>query len=152
MVFGWVFRLVWNFTPIPIGSMPQLKLFWILGSVYIFAMPVKLKVWVIDLIISCIILLLITWRWLWTKRFLLQLQQERRKLIAELEEVRRERDGQQSQTEQLRRELNSLRAQLEETEWSLCQKSGEIRMKYVTCSVCAEYNFNLLGTSTQQNN
>lgn len=55
----------------------------------------------------------------------LQLQQERRKLIAELEEVRRERDGQQSQTEQLRRELNSLRAQLEETEWSLCQKSGE---------------------------
>lgn len=46
-------------------------------------------------------------------------------MIAELEEVRRERDGQQSQTEQLRRELNSLRAQLEETEWSLCQKSGE---------------------------
>lgn len=57
-----------------------------------------------------------------------QLQQERRKLIAELEEVRRERDGQQSQTEQLRRELNSLRAQLEETEWSLCQKSGEISL------------------------
>lgn len=61
-----------------------------------------------------------------TYSFKLQLQQERRKLIAELEEVRRERDGQQSQTEQLRRELNSLRAQLEETEWSLCQKSGEL--------------------------
>ncbi|KAG0723715.1 Leucine zipper putative tumor suppressor 3 [Chionoecetes opilio] len=54
-----------------------------------------------------------------------QLQQERRKVLAELEEVRRERDGQQSQTEQLRRELNSLRVQLEETEWTLCQKSGE---------------------------
>lgn len=57
-----------------------------------------------------------------------QLQQERRKLLAELEEVRRERDGQQSQTEQLRRELASLRTQLEETEWSLCQKSGEISL------------------------
>lgn len=63
--------------------------------------------------------------------FLLQLQQERRKLIAELEEVRRERDGQQSQTEQLRRELNALRAQLEETEWSLCQKSGEQEHTFV---------------------
>ncbi|XP_042222903.1 putative uncharacterized protein DDB_G0271606 isoform X2 [Homarus americanus] len=57
-----------------------------------------------------------------------QLQQERRKLMAELEEVRRERDGHQSQTEQLRRELSSLRTQLEETEWSLCQKSGEISL------------------------
>lgn len=44
--------------------------------------------------------------------------------MAELEEVRRERDGQQSQTEQLRRELSTLRTQLEETEWNLCQKSG----------------------------
>lgn len=44
--------------------------------------------------------------------------------MGELEEVRRERDGHQAQTEQLRRELNSLRSQLEETEWSLCQKSG----------------------------
>ncbi|KAK4296904.1 hypothetical protein Pmani_030640 [Petrolisthes manimaculis] len=57
-----------------------------------------------------------------------QLQQERRKLMGELEEVRRERDGHQAQTEQLRRELNSLRSQLEETEWSLCQKSGEISL------------------------
>ncbi|XP_045606052.1 leucine zipper putative tumor suppressor 3 isoform X3 [Procambarus clarkii] len=57
-----------------------------------------------------------------------QLQQERRKLMAELEEARRERDGQQSQVEQLRRELSSLRTQLEETEWSLCQKSGEISL------------------------
>ncbi|XP_071549189.1 uncharacterized protein [Panulirus ornatus] len=57
-----------------------------------------------------------------------QLQQERRKLMAELEEVRRERDGHHSQTEQLRRELTSLRTQLEETEWSLCQKSGEISL------------------------
>ncbi|XP_047500043.1 leucine zipper putative tumor suppressor 2 homolog isoform X3 [Penaeus chinensis] len=57
-----------------------------------------------------------------------QLQQERRKLMAELEEVRRERDGHQSQTEQLRRELSTLRTQLEETEWNLCQKSGEISL------------------------
>lgn len=47
--------------------------------------------------------------------------------MGELEEVRRERDGHQAQTEQLRRELNSLRSQLEETEWSLCQKSGMLR-------------------------
>nr|XP_053644472.1 leucine zipper putative tumor suppressor 3-like isoform X3 [Cherax quadricarinatus] len=57
-----------------------------------------------------------------------QLQQERRKLLAELEEVRRDRDSHHSQTEQLRRELSSLRTQLEETEWSLCQKSGEISL------------------------
>ncbi|KAK8374992.1 hypothetical protein O3P69_012351 [Scylla paramamosain] len=68
-----------------------------------------------------------------------QLQQERRKLVAELEEVRRERDGQQSQTEQLRRELNSLRAQLEETEWSLCQKSGEIPTYFVLQELACIY-------------
>lgn len=98
---------------------------------------------------------------------LLQLQQERRKLIAELEEVRRERDGQQSQTEQLRRELNSLRAQLEETEWSLCQKSGEeeclkneyaiyinvwVRLnKSVAYSGCAEMLLPCFKTFIQQN-
>ena len=53
-----------------------------------------------------------------------QLQQERRKVSAELEEVRRERDNGQKQIDQLRREISSLRGQLEETEWGLCQKSG----------------------------
>lgn len=67
-----------------------------------------------------------------------QLQQERRKLMAELEEVRRERDGHQSQTEQLRRELSTLRTQLEETEWNLCQKSG----LYIVC--CCNETFQLI--------
>lgn len=56
--------------------------------------------------------------------FFLQLQQERRKMAAELEELKRERDGGNKQVEQLKKEVSSLRSTLEETEWGLCQKSG----------------------------
>ncbi|RXG71548.1 Leucine zipper putative tumor suppressor 2-like protein, partial [Armadillidium vulgare] len=60
--------------------------------------------------------------------FISKLQQERRKVSAELEEVKRERDTGNKQVEQLKKEVGSLRTQLEETEWGLCQKSGEISL------------------------
>ncbi|CAL4069476.1 unnamed protein product, partial [Meganyctiphanes norvegica] len=57
-----------------------------------------------------------------------QLQTERRKLLVELEDSRRERENAAGQLEQLRRENTELRGQLEETEWGICQKSGEISL------------------------
>ena len=58
----------------------------------------------------------------------LKLQQERRKITADYEESKRERDAALKETEQMRKEIGSLRSQLEETEWGLCQKSGTIQI------------------------
>ncbi|KAA0192972.1 hypothetical protein HAZT_HAZT002614, partial [Hyalella azteca] len=57
-----------------------------------------------------------------------QVQQERRKVSAEAAEARRERDAGRGQQQQLQQTIGSLRSQLEETEWGLCQKSGEISL------------------------
>ncbi|KAF2345032.1 hypothetical protein FHG87_024212 [Trinorchestia longiramus] len=56
-----------------------------------------------------------------------QMQQERRKVSVEATEARRDRDAARQQ-QQLQHTIASLRSQLEETEWGLCQKSGEISL------------------------
>merc|ERR1719446_1486859 len=54
----------------------------------------------------------------------LQVQNEKRKLEAELEEVQRARNEQLQEARALETELSSLRKSLEECEWSSCEKSG----------------------------
>lgn len=58
----------------------------------------------------------------------LQVQNEKRKLEAELEEVQRARNEQLQEARALETELSSLRKSLEECEWSSCEKSGEISL------------------------
>lgn len=50
-----------------------------------------------------------------------QLQQDKKRLCGETQRAT-------CQTEKLRQELNVLRGRLEETEWGLCQKTGEISL------------------------
>lgn len=50
-----------------------------------------------------------------------QLQQEKKRLCGEVQKAN-------SQSERLRQEVNALRGRLEETEWGLCQKTGEISL------------------------
>lgn len=57
-----------------------------------------------------------------------QIQQEKRKLQVELEESKKDKDASGEQIERLRQEMGILKAQLEETEWSLCQKTGEVSL------------------------
>ncbi|KAF0313189.1 NEDD4-binding protein 3-A [Amphibalanus amphitrite] len=57
-----------------------------------------------------------------------QLQQEKRKLRQEMDELRRDKEQQARQNQELKQELGALRSQLEDTEWGLCQKSGEISL------------------------
>ena len=54
-----------------------------------------------------------------------QLQQEKRKLRQEMDELRRDKEQQARQNQELKQELGALRTQLEDTEWGLCQKSGQ---------------------------
>ena len=54
-----------------------------------------------------------------------QLQQEKRKLRQEMDELRRDKEQQMRQSQELKQELTALRSQLEDTEWGLCQKSGQ---------------------------
>ncbi|XP_037090953.1 leucine zipper putative tumor suppressor 2-like [Pollicipes pollicipes] len=57
-----------------------------------------------------------------------QLQQEKRKLRQETDELRRDKDQTARQNKELKQELTALRSQLEDTEWRLCQKTGEISL------------------------
>lgn len=50
-----------------------------------------------------------------------QLQQEKKRLGGEVQRAN-------CQSERLRQEVNVLRGRLEETEWGLCQKTGEISL------------------------
>lgn len=50
-----------------------------------------------------------------------QLQQDKKRLCAEAQRA-------STQVDQLREEVDALRTRLEETEWSLCQKTGEISL------------------------
>lgn len=51
----------------------------------------------------------------------LQLQQDKKRLKEDLERAERENND-------LRQEVDLLRSRLEETEWGLCQKSGELAL------------------------
>lgn len=50
-----------------------------------------------------------------------QLQQDKKRLCVEAQRA-------STQVDQLREEVDALRTRLEETEWSLCQKTGEISL------------------------
>lgn len=50
-----------------------------------------------------------------------QLQQEKKRLCGEVQRAN-------CQNDRLRQEVNALRGRLEETEWGLCQKTGEISL------------------------
>lgn len=50
-----------------------------------------------------------------------QLQQEKKRLCGEVQRAN-------CQSDRLRQEVNALRSRLEETEWGLCQKTGEIAL------------------------
>lgn len=59
--------------------------------------------------------------------FFRQLQQERRKGATEAAEARRDREATRGQEQllQTQAQVAALKSQLEETEWGLCQKSGQ---------------------------
>ncbi|XP_022242015.1 leucine zipper putative tumor suppressor 2 homolog [Limulus polyphemus] len=57
-----------------------------------------------------------------------QAQQEKRKMQADLEELRREKNNEEQKNDVLRQELDQCQSLLEETEWTLCQKTGEISL------------------------
>ncbi|GAB6025405.1 hypothetical protein CHUAL_011150 [Chamberlinius hualienensis] len=57
-----------------------------------------------------------------------QLQQEKKKLKQDCDKAKEEKESVANQSEELRIELESVRNQLEETEWTMCQKSGEISL------------------------
>ena len=42
-----------------------------------------------------------------------------------MDELRRDKEQQARQNQELKQELTALRSQLEDTEWGLCQKTGE---------------------------
>lgn len=74
-----------------------------------------------------------------------QLHQDKKRLSGDAQRANCE-------SERLRQEVNVLRGRLEETEWNLCQKTGEISLLKSQLKDCQVFNLHIIATSNALNN